>query len=498
MRRRKICLAAILAAVMALQAPVMAFAEGEQGTTETQEVSDDESNGEENDDWIINGDVTITDDSWSSTDPENPTAEDESGALKNVSAWDDRVVSVNGDVNSTVSQEITPDTGDPYVPQAVDAGNGGTVNVNGNVASEAAGAVWVDGGTVNVTGNVSSGNDVAISVGDNGGTVHVGGDVTSQSAPAIVTNSETDISVEGDITGTEGVIITLGSNGDGTVELLGNITAIGDEGSAIVIGTGSDDKEEILQKLPTIVVGSLETKSGEGELWIGGENNENVADDVYEAVYQQILYYIARDKFANATLSVTGADTYNNNNGYISNEEKSLTVTIETDDGYEVSSVSGTSVVKNADGTYTVVVQRGKGIDINAVISAIVKAQQETSVNKNESSENNDSTVSVVVVPAYAIAQKQYQTAIASQLKTLPAGGTLMLDMKDCISFNKKTFEILAQRKDVDIQIIYTWKGKKYLVVIPAGYDILSLLDANGYCGCLYLNSVFGSTELTK
>lgn len=157
--------------------------------------------------------------------------------------------------------------------------------------------------------------------------------------------------------------------------------------------------------------------------------------------------------------------------------------------------MSGTSVVKNADGTYTVVVQRGKGIDINAVISAIVKAHQESSAINSGSS---DSVASVIVVPAYAAAQKQFQTAIASQLKTLPAGGTLTLDMKDCISFNKKTFGILAQRKDVDIQIIYTWKGKKYLVVIPAGYDILSLLDANGYCGCLYLNSVFGSTELTK
>lgn len=70
--------------------------------------------------------------------------------------------------------------------------------------------------------------------------------------------------------------------------------------------------------------------------------------------------------------------------------------------------------------------------------------------------------------------------------------------MKDCISFNKKTFEALSKRNDVDIEVVYMWQGKKYRVVIPAGYDILSLLDKNGYCGCLYLNSIFGSTEIAN
>ena len=143
-----------------------------------------------------------------------------------------------------------------------------------------------------------------------------------------------------------------------------------------------------------------------------------------------------------------------------------------------------------------------RSIDINAVISAIEKAQKDISGsggnNSNSSNSSSNSAAAEVVIPAYAVVQKQFQTVIAVQLRALPAGGTLTLDMKDYISFNRKTFEILSKRKDVDIKIIYTWKGKRYAVVIPAGYDILSLLDANGYCGCLYLNSIFGSTELTK
>lgn len=506
--RRKVYLAAILAAVMALQAPVVAFAE-EEGT-EAQTTSDDQNKEEENGSWNINGDVTITDDSWSSTDPENPSAEDDKkNPLKEVSAWNGDVVTVNGDVSSTVSQEKADGSGNTYMPQAVNVGRegnadkGGTVNVNGDVSSKSTGAVWADGGTANITGNVTSGakEDSAIGVGDKGGTVHVGGDVTSQSSPAIGTNSSANISVDGNVTGTEGICINVTENTGGKVEVLGTVKATGAEGSAICIMV---DEEEDVKNIPEITVGSLETQAEDAAVWIGvksggTDDKPEYADasaKVHEEVYQKILYYIAQDKFVNATLSVAGAEKYKD--GYRSNEGKSLTVTIATADGYEVSSVSGASVVRNADGTYTVVVQRGKGIDINAVISAIVKAQEVTSSGRNDNGSSDNASSAVIVVPAYAAAQKQFQTAIAAQLKTLPAGGTLMLDMKDCISFNKKTFEILSQRKDVDIQIIYTWKGKKYLVVIPAGYDILSLLNADGYCGCLYLNSIFGSIELTK
>lgn len=500
MRRRKICLAAILAAVMALQTPMMAFAETETENHDNtvndaqsenggaDDGSEDDGSGSEEPEVKKYGDVVLTDDS------------DE----QIIGAYDNGTTTA-GKVTSTVSKpKADEEDGDEYLHPAVEAMNGGTTTVT-SVDSQHASAVYVANGTVQVTNDVTASGEAPAIDANTDGTVHVGGNVTSNSSSAIIMDSSATVTVGGDVTGKEGINITITDNTTGKVEVLGKVTATGDQDSAIVILADSEDDAK--SKLPQIVVGSFEAQAEDGGLWIGIKSDttgqdggaeefqyedvdSDTWDEVYDAVYQQILYYIARDKFANATLSVTGADTYNN--GYTSNEGKSLTVTIATADGYEVSSVSGTSVVKNADGTYTVVVQRGKGIDINAVISAIVKAQQETSAN------NSGSVASVIVVPAYAAAQKQFQTAIAAQLKTLPAGGTLTLDMKDCISFNKKTFEILAQRKDVDIQIIYTWKGKKYLVVIPAGYDILSLLDANGYCGCLYLNSVFGSTELTK
>jgi len=533
MRRRKIYLAAILAAVMALQMPVMAFAEGET-TAETggeNNAGDDSTDDGPAENWDINGYVTITDDSSTSTDTDNPTL-NETGedSLKTLGAYGGQTVTVNGDVASSTSvNSATDDDGNQYSPVAVETiGNGSSLVVNGDVSSANTGAIWADEkGTVKVTGNVTSNaeEEPAIAIGENGGTVNVGGDVTADSGigisvdgngtvkvdgsvstignnPAITTNNSSSITVGKDVSGDTGIVIENdNSDGNGKVEVLGTVKSTVDNHSVITIETDKTDKDELITALPTIIVGGLEGAAGSPEdyLWISSEEDidEAVVGEVYEAVFNQMLYYIAQDKFANASLNVSGADRYAN--GWTSKEGNSLTVTIKTADGYEVSSVSGASVVRNADGTYTVVVQRGKGIDINAVISAIEKAQKDISgSSSNSNSSSSNSAAATVVIPAYAAVQKQFQTVIAVQLRALPAGGTLTLDMKDYISFNRKTFEILSQRKDVDIKIIYTWKGKRYAVVIPAGYDILSLLDANGYCGCLYLNSIFGSTELTK
>lgn len=568
MRRRTVCLAAILAAVMALQAPAVAFAEGTESGTKVSDDGNNADRGSEDESGktiTIDENVTITDDGC------NPKPDPDSDEPSVVAGTGD-VITVNGDVASTASQERSDGDNGTYLPAAV-AAEGGTVQVNGTVTSQSTEAVYAGGddGTVKVTGDVTSGVENGSTVSATGGstveiggnvvnigngkgsqedygeshgtsngitvtetsTVKVGGDVTVSSGTgvsvnqgnsekghvevggsvisngdptigingytAIETNAASEILVEGDAAGVDAIRITPGGTG-GTVAVLGAAKSMEDGCSVIVVTTEKEDKDAIVNELPQIIVGSLEgaEQSPEDYLYIGiksyTESQEveyrEADQEVYDAVYQQILYYIAQDKFDNATLSVADADTYKN--GYVSNEGKSLTVTIATADGYEVSSVSGTSVVKNADGTYTVNVQRGKGIDIDAVISAIVRAQQTAS-----GSGGSESSV-VIVVPAYAAAQKQFQTEIAAQLATLPVDGTLKLDMKDSISFNRKTFEILAQRNDVDVQITYTWNGTKYMVVIPAGYDILSLLNEDGYCGCLYLNSIFGSTELTK
>ena len=89
----------------------------------------------------------------------------------------------------------------------------------------------------------------------------------------------------------------------------------------------------------------------------------------------------------------------------------------------------------------------------------------------------------------YAAGQKQAQQLITS----VAPGGNCVVELEDFVSFNRKTLEALAKRPDVSMTVIYKWNGVKYKVTIPAGYNVLDLLNEDGYCGCLYLNAIFGS-----
>jgi hypothetical protein len=88
---------------------------------------------------------------------------------------------------------------------------------------------------------------------------------------------------------------------------------------------------------------------------------------------------------------------------------------------------------------------------------------------------------------------EEFQEQVQNEIAEIPDGGTYEIVSDSLVTFNRKTIEAFAKRSDVSISIIYTLNGKKYKVVIPAGYNMMDLLDENGYCGCLYLNMLFGS-----
>lgn len=61
--------------------------------------------------------------------------------------------------------------------------------------------------------------------------------------------------------------------------------------------------------------------------------------------------------------------------------------------------------------------------------------------------------------------------------------------------FTKEMLELLAANPDVSYEIHYRYQGKRYVLVIPAGADLGSLQDSNGYYGFRYLDSIFGGYE---
>ena len=391
-------------------------------------------------------------------------------------------VSVDGNVESTERAGIY-----------AEAGN---VTTGGNVVGGEVGVDAKNNAEVKVTGDISATNGTAVIV-NNGSSVTVkDGTVTGgmyedeEVAPGVIVDNTSTIIVEnGTVSAGDGegdaLIISLNSStGDGKIVV--NTIKAGDNHSAIFIEYGEEftpsTNEALLNALPEIIVGEINVPQ---ENYIWSTYLDSLADaqieEVHEAILQKINYWIGVQDLANGSIEVEGADE--SGEYLVAKANTELTVKVTADDGYEITSVSGGKVeaVKNEDGTYTITVLDGGGIDISAVIRAIVKAEAA----KQASTE----TAPVVKASAYAVAQNKVQKEIAN----LPQNATYEVDLKNYISFNRKSFEAFSKRPDLTIRVIYKYQGKRYRVTIPAGYPIMDLLDENGYCGCLYLNKIFGS-----
>lgn len=61
--------------------------------------------------------------------------------------------------------------------------------------------------------------------------------------------------------------------------------------------------------------------------------------------------------------------------------------------------------------------------------------------------------------------------------------------------FTQDMIDLLAANPDLNYEIHYRYKGKRYVVVIPAGTDYSKLEASNGYYGFRYLDSIFGGYE---
>lgn len=90
--------------------------------------------------------------------------------------------------------------------------------------------------------------------------------------------------------------------------------------------------------------------------------------------------------------------------------------------------------------------------------------------------------------------KKMIKDAAAGQ-GTTAGQGTITIDTKNWISFRGDVYQEL-QNSGRPVQITFTYRGNRYRVDIPAGADLMSLVDENGYCGFLNLMAHFGGTKL--
>ena len=123
--------------------------------------------------------------------------------------------------------------------------------------------------------------------------------------------------------------------------------------------------------------------------------------------------------------------------------------------------------------------------------------ENNTSNSKDNADDDNEYVFVEPVVIVVPEGQK-YVENVLEQLSAIPTDGKVIIDTKDWHCFNKTLAEKIADRKDVSVTINYKYQGKKYEVTIPAGSDIVSLLDENGFVGFRYLDAVFGGKEITE
>lgn len=469
-----------------------------------------------NENAIIDGDVN-------SQEPDKAAVVVTNGAVASTVIYEDE----NGEVSDTrvnVNGTIA----------GIDASEGSIVAVNGSVNASGS-----NGGDDKSAGDVNGSHRNIVTQGsgivtDGTATVFVNGDVTGLTEGLLINP----------VPGGEGGMIlvngTLGSVNDSiTVNspgVIGIVYHSGNEGNSFADeGDKKAKADAIIKSVPDMYAYEYKNQAFSVTYNVG-DNNE--ASEIYKEYVQKALndkvnYIIKVDEGSADFVTITGynqtmMDTY----GLITMGTRQA-LTIAAKEGYEIESGSTFNATLNEDGTYTLKINGYHGgITIKAVmkkISAPVAArpvsqeQQTGSESGNQPREEEEGTfifatftitdsnlpevlgasrdggeldsavtpVQVIKVKAGALTAKQYKNAFIESVKNAPKNAIVRLETSAPSCIDKMMMEALAQRPDVTLQVVFPLEGELREVTVPAGYDVMSLIDENGYCGFLYLNAVF-------
>lgn len=425
-------------------------------------------------------------------------------------------ITINNDV-----KVVERNRGTYSVPvSGVETERDGQVTVKGNVEVDGIGSIGIKAvqGEVTVNGNVkasgtkSNSGDETVGISASSSKVNVKGDVTSDGKGIHIiksgTGSNSIVEVNGSVTGSSGVVINNGSDvtvggavtatdgtglditledatGRGKINLgTLNVTKEGETGVLLDVRNRNNiqDIDELIQAMPEVNLFEINVKQGDYFGINDGTNKDTIKgtsilkkDAVDRILRQKVNYHLRTENTSNGTISLEHEKA---------TEGTTVKFYVKAVDGYRVKGVSAgkATVIDNGDGSYSIIVPRGGGVNISAIIEAVMKEEQ-----GGQSAASNEKYSASFV--KYAVGQKQAQQLI----KSVAPGGNCVVELEDFVSFNRKTLEDLAKRPDVSMTVIYKWNGVKYKVTIPAGYNVLDLLNEDGYCGCLYLNAIFGS-----
>lgn len=336
-----------------------------------------------------------------------------------IDASNDSIVEVGGNVSGKEAGVLA--TGKPENPDTGKKEQITKVAVGGNVSAEG-GGIAADYADIVVGGDVTSTDSTAISAWDSD--VTVGGNAYGYSG---IKNNGSDVSVKGDVTSDGGTTVGIFGTEKTTTIIGGNVKAAGGEDvildvswnenadSEIAIAGKIENKKNNAQitvrlddegkvtDLPEIIVGEIENIN---KLDIVGTTDgtdpAKVSDDLKKEVLDNIKYIVSTNADSlngNGTITVTkvgGGSLDKDKSGLyeVGKATETITIHVTTKDGYEVSEVKAgkatASLVKNADGTYSVTIPAGGGVNIEALIKAIeTKAVYTSSSDDDDSSSSN-------------------------------------------------------------------------------------------------------------
>lgn len=98
--------------------------------------------------------------------------------------------------------------------------------------------------------------------------------------------------------------------------------------------------------------------------------------------------------------------------------------------------------------------------------------------------------------------QQEIQEKISSAASAIEAGDngsvgtkTVVIDTRIWTCFNQKVLDELAKHPNVSLEIHYSYKNVRYVLVIPAGADLEAIRREDGFYGFRYLDSIFGGYQ---
>ena len=425
---------------------------------------------------------------------------------------------VDGDVTATGENSvgINGETGTIKVGgdvsgiEAVIANGKADVTVGGSVSGTLVGIAARGNAAVSVKGDVGTKTGAGMFAEENA-TVTVDGNVTGGTFygvpedfedvyPAIIAGTGATVIVKGTVSTAEGngsaVAIRCWDTGNQKGPLIIDKAKAGGEANAIYVDAApSASQEYILNSLPNIVVGELVAKN-EDFIWNSYDNGlyekdpeDETIGELNEKIYATIRYMIRWNNSEGGSFSVDGTSKYGEYD--VAQENQELGITIQIAEGYELESISGgkAQVLQRPDGTWSVIVPRGGGVNLSAVLKRIIKEEMKNSAVSNPGASGSEEQTTVQKSSGYA----EFQKAVRSQIKNAAPGAVVEIDGKNWMSFDRSTMEELSKRNDLTVVVRFRYLGKRWRVVVPAGYAVQTLLNQEGYTGFLYLSAVFGA-----